>query len=43
MGLGAWSLANVSSYNLVDPPMRDTVTVLFNSDTSNEAGWTAFR
>lgn len=43
MGLGAWNEANVTSYNLVDPLMRDTVTVLFNSDASNEAGWTAFR
>lgn len=45
MGLGAWDESKVggSEYNLVDPIMRDTATVLFNGTTENQAAWVAFR
>jgi hypothetical protein len=43
MGMGAWSSDKVASYNLVDPPMRDTTTVLFNGTSEDKAAWVAFR
>lgn len=42
MGLGVWSEANVSSYNLVNPPLRDTATVMFDTD-GPAGGWLALR
>lgn len=43
MGMGAWSSDKVSSYNLDNPPMRDTTTVLFSGTTEDKAAWVAFR
>lgn len=43
MGMGAWSPDKVSTYNLEDPPMRDTNTVLFDGTTEDKAGWVALR
>lgn len=45
MGLGVWSADKESSseYNLVDPHLRDTTTVLFNGTTQDQAAWVAFR
>jgi hypothetical protein len=42
-GMGAWSADKVAGYNLEDPPMRDTTTVLFNGTTEDQAAWVAFR
>jgi hypothetical protein len=41
--MGAWSSDKVSSYNLDNPPMRDTTTVLFSGTTEDKAAWVAFR
>jgi hypothetical protein len=41
--MGAWSADKVSGYNLEDPPLRDTTTVLFNGTTEDQAAWVAFR
>jgi L-ascorbate oxidase len=45
MGLGGWSADKVDTaeYNLVDPHLRDTTTVLFNGTTQDKAAWVAFR
>jgi hypothetical protein len=43
MGMGAWSPDKVSTYNLEDPPLRDTNTVLFNGTTEDKAAWVALR
>ncbi len=43
MGMGAWSPDKVSTYNLEDPPMRDTNTVLFDGTTEDKAAWVALR
>ena len=42
MGLGQWSPDNVTTYNLVDPPARDTATLMFDADGPS-GGWTAIR
>lgn len=43
-GRGAWTLADAQSYNLQDPPLRDTVTVLAPAPgTPAVGGWTAVR
>lgn len=45
MGPGTWNNSAVSSYNLKDPILRDTVTVMPDSVlTANlTSGWTAIR
>jgi len=45
MGMGEWNPDKdiTSDYNLVDPILRDTVTVLFNGTTEDKAAWVAFR
>ena len=43
MGIGAWTVASIDTYNTVDPPLRDTTTVLFDTTTADTAGWVAFR
>lgn len=42
MGMGEWTQDKVSTYNLENPPMRDTATVLFDNTDPNKA-WVAFR
>jgi hypothetical protein len=43
-GTGRWSLADVKFYNLVDPPLRDTVSVLAPAAGAPAiGGWTAVR
>ncbi|KAI8468179.1 MAG: Cupredoxin [Monoraphidium minutum] len=42
MGLGPWSQDSVAGYNLKNPALRDTATVLFQ-DTGDVAGWVALR
>lgn len=45
MGMGEWTAEKeaTSDYNLVNPILRDTVTVLFNGTTETKAAWVAFR
>lgn len=44
MGMGEWSEDKVKTdYNLVNPPLRDTTTVLFNGTTEDKAAWVALR
>jgi hypothetical protein len=45
MGMGEWRPDKVGGpeYNLVNPPLRDTVTVLFNGTTEDRLAWVAFR
>lgn len=43
--MGEWTSDKVGSpeYNLVDPALRDTTTVLFNGTTDDKAAWVALR
>ncbi|KAF6252743.1 Cupredoxin [Scenedesmus sp. NREL 46B-D3] len=44
MGMGEWSEGKVrTDYNLVNPPLRDTTTVLSNGTTEDKAAWVAIR
>jgi len=42
-GRGLWSLEDVKSYNLVDPPLRDTWSLLGPAPGTPVGGWTAVR
>ncbi|KAI8468177.1 MAG: Cupredoxin [Monoraphidium minutum] len=42
MGLGPWSQDAVAGYNVEDPALRDTATVLFQ-DAGDVGGWVALR
>ena len=43
MGMGNWTEDSVETYNLENPILRDTATVLFGNNSGEALGWVAFR